>query len=130
VEDRVVSKFLLTAMRGGEIQVNGGDESLDFTYVDDVTDGIVTASISDDTNNSIYNVTRGQSKTLLEAAKLAIEIVGQGTIRVNTSDNNFPSRGQLNISKAHQDFGYAPQTNIEQGFKEYYAWLTNSIYRT
>lgn len=130
VEDRVVSKFLLAARRGSEIQVNGGNESLDFTYVDDVADGIVAASISDDTNNSIYNIARGQSKTLLEAAKLAVELAGQGTICVNDPDNNFPSRGQLNINKAHQDFGYAPQTNIEQGFKEYYAWLANSVHRT
>ena len=44
VEDRVVSKFLLTAMRGGVIQVNGGAEELDFTFVTDVADGIATAA--------------------------------------------------------------------------------------
>lgn len=130
VEDRVVSKFLLTAMRGGEIQVNGGEESLDFTYVDDTADGIVTASISNDTDNMTYNITRGSSRTLLEAAELAVRIVGSGTIRVNPADNNFPSRGQLNIARAYQDFGYMPATNIEQGFEEYYAWLKDSIYRT
>ena len=130
VEDRVVSKFLLTAMRGGEIQVNGGAEALDFSYVDDVADGIATASISSDTDNSTYNITRGRARTLLEAAKLAVAIVGRGTIRVNDPDNNFPSRGQLNITKAYEDFGYAPLTNIEQGFREYYAWLADSIYRT
>ena len=130
VEDRVVSKFLLTAMRGGEIQVNGDKESLDFTYVDDAADGIATASISDDTDNMTYNITRGSSRTLLEAAELAISIVGSGTIRVNPADNNFPSRGQLNTTRAYQDFGYMPQTNIEQGFEEYYAWLKDSIYRT
>lgn len=130
VEDRVVSKFLLTAMRGGEIQVNGGEESLDFTFVSDAADGIANASISDDTDNMTYNITRGQSRTLLEAAELAVSIVGQGTIRVNRADNNFPSRGRLNITRAYQDFGYMPTTNIEQGFEEYYAWLKDSFYRT
>lgn len=130
VEDRVVSKFLLTAMRGGEIQVNGGKESLDFTFVSDAADGIANASVSDDTDNMTYNITRGQSRTLLEAAELAVSIVGQGTIRVNDPDNNFPSRGQLNITRAYQDFGYMPATNIEQGFEEYYAWLKDSFYRT
>jgi len=130
VEDRVVSKFLLTAMRGGEIQVNGDKESLDFTYVDDAADGIVSASISNDTDNMTYNITRGSSRTLLEAAELAVRIVGTGTIRVNPADNNFPSRGQLNTTRAYQDFGYMPATDIEQGFEEYYAWLKDSIYRT
>ena len=130
VEDRVVSKFLLNAMRGGVIQVNGSNESLDFTYVDDVADGIVTASLSADTDNSTYNITKGHARTLLEAAELAVKIAGQGSIQVNDPDNNFPSRGQLNITSAYQDFGYMPQTNIEQGFEQYYAWLKDSFYRT
>jgi nucleoside-diphosphate-sugar epimerase len=130
VEDRVVSKFLLTAMRGGEIQVNGHTESLDFTYVGDAADGIATASVSDNTDNMTYNITRGHSRTLLEAAELAVRIVGQGTICVNERDENFPSRGQLNTTRAYQDFGFVPATDIEQGFEEYYAWLKDSFYRT
>jgi len=130
VEDRVVSKFLLTAMRGGNIQVNGGTESLDFTYVTDAAQGIADAAVSTDSDNAVYNVTRGQAITLLEAAELAVAIVGQGTIQINEPDNSFPSRGQLNINAAYSDFAYQPTVDIEQGFKEYHAWLTNSIYRT
>jgi nucleoside-diphosphate-sugar epimerase len=130
VEDRVVSKFLLTAMRDGVIQVNGGKETLDFTYVDDAVDGIVTAAVNPYTDNEIYNITRGAGRSLLEAAELAIKIVGKGSIQINEPDDNFPSRGQLNISRAYNDFGFLPLTDIEQGFQEYYEWLKNSIYRT
>jgi len=128
VEDRVVSKFLLTAMRGGVIQVNGGNESLDFTFVSDAAEGIASAAVSESTDNMTYNITRGQSRTLLEAAELAIKIVGQGTLQVNDPDNNFPSRGQLNITRAYNDFGFIPEVNIEQGFQEYYEWLKDSVY--
>jgi nucleoside-diphosphate-sugar epimerase len=130
VEDRVVSKFILAAMRGGTIQVNGGKESLDFTHVSDAVDGIVGAAVSDATNNKIYNITRGSARTLLEAAHLVVELVGQGSIQINPADGNFPSRGQLNINKARTDFGFDPATDIEQGFAEYYEWLKNSIYWT
>ena len=130
VEDRVVSKFLLAAMRGETIQVNGPKESLDFTYVDDAADGIASASVSDNTDNMTYNVTRGQSRTLLEAAELAIRIAGRGHIQVNDRDDNFPSRGQLNIVRAQSDFSFSPTVNIEEGFQDYYEWLSNSIYRT
>ena len=51
VEDRVISKFLLTAMRGQTLNVNGASEMLDFTYVEDAADGIVSAALSDNTNN-------------------------------------------------------------------------------
>ena len=44
---------------------------------------------------------------------------------INERDNSFPSRGQLNITRAYQDFGFTPTTNIEQGFQLYYDWLIN-----
>lgn len=131
VEDRVVSKFLLAAMRGETIHVNGPKEELDFTYVDDAADGIASASVSNNTDNMIYNITRSASRTLLEAAELAIKIAGQGNLQINDRDDNFPSRGKLNNNRAIQDFGFNPTTDIEQGFQEYYDWLINNpIYRT
>jgi len=130
VEDRVVSKFLLAAMRGDVINVNGAKEALDFTYVDDAADGIASASVSDNTDNMTYNITRGSSHTLLEAAELAVKIAGGGTIQVNEADTNFPSRGTLNVTRAYQDFSFTPSTDIEFGFQEYYNWLVNTpIYR-
>ena len=128
VEDRVVSRFLLTAMRGETIQVNGPKETLDFTYVGDVTDGITNAALSDDTDNMTYNITRGTARTLLEAAELAVKIVGKGSIQVNERDNSFPIRGQLNINRAYSDFGFMPAINIEEGFEEYFDWLEHSLY--
>lgn len=130
VEDRVVSKFLLAAMRGETIQVNGPNEELDFTYIDDVADGIADASISDSTDNMIYNVTRGRSRTLLEAAEIAIKIVGTGNIKVNERDDSFPSRGRLNTNRARTDFAFEPAIDIEQGFQQYYSWLKESKYWT
>jgi nucleoside-diphosphate-sugar epimerase len=129
VEDRVVSKFLLTAMRGGEIQVNGSNESLDFTHVDDAAQGIVLATLSDNSRNSTYNITRGTSRSLLEAAKLAVSIAGAGTIQINPRDCKFPQRGQLDTSLAAKDFAFCPTIDIEQGFENYYQWLTHSFYR-
>lgn len=128
VEDRVVSKFLLTAMRGGQIQVNGSDEILDFTHVDDTAAGIVAAALSQGVTQGTYNITRGIGHTLLAAAELAVRIAGRGTICVNNRDMNFPSRGSLDISAAGRDLNYAPKIDIEQGFENYYHWITNSVY--
>jgi nucleoside-diphosphate-sugar epimerase len=130
VEDRVVSKFLLGAIRGNILQVKGHKEQLDFTCVTDAAIGIADAAVSEDTYNTTYNITRGQSRTLLEAAELAVSIAGQGSIEVLFADDKFPSRGQLNTQRAHLDFGYTPTVDIEQGFQEYYDWLIdNPIYR-
>jgi len=128
VEDRVVSKFLLAAMRGGTIQVNGSDEYLDFTYVDDAAQGIAQATVSNKTNNRTYNITRGLSRSLAEAAELAVTVVGSGTIQINPRDCQFPRRGQLNTSQARHDFDFKPTTDIEKGFENYFNWLVQSQY--
>ena len=126
VEDRVIAKFMLTAMRGGTLNVNGANETLDFTYVEDAADGIVAAALSDNTENKTYNITKSHSRTLLEAAQLALKLAGGGILVVRDKDKDFPSRGALNIDAARNDFGYDPKVDVEEGFERYYEWLSNS----
>ena len=126
VEDRVIAKFMLTAMRGGTLKVNGASETLDFTYVEDAADGIVAAALSNNTNNKTYNITKSHSRSLLDAANLAVKIAGKGSIEVKDKDADFPSRGALNIDAARKDFGYDPKVDVEEGFQKYYEWLINS----
>lgn len=130
VEDRVVSKFMLGAIRGDVLKVNGAGEVLDFTYVGDVAEGIVQATLSENTNCEVYNLTRSSSQiyTLLDAAELAIKITGMGSIELKDRDMDFPSRGRLDISKAVRDFGYDPKVDVEEGFVRYYTWFKTSPY--
>jgi nucleoside-diphosphate-sugar epimerase len=128
VEDRVVAKFMLTAMRGGVLRVNGAGETLDFTYVDDAADGIVAAATLEPARNDTYNITKSRSVSLLEAAEMIVKIVGQGTIECRDKDADFPSRGALNITKARTVLGYNPRVDVEEGFQNYYKWLSESSY--
>ena len=128
VEDRVVAKFMLAAMRGETLTVNGAEETLDFTYVDDVADGIVNATTRIMSTNRIYNITKSQSVTLLKAAEMIVKIVGKGTVEVQDKDADFPSRGALDINRARVILGYDPKIDVEEGFQRYYEWLKNSIY--
>jgi nucleoside-diphosphate-sugar epimerase len=124
VEDRVVSKFIVSALRDETIKVHGSSEVLDFTHVDDTASGIVQAALSTNTAGKIYNITRSDCRqhTLLSAAKLIVDIVGRGNIHVLDRDGNYPSRGNLNIQQAKSDFEFNPQINVEEGFKRYYEW--------
>ena len=128
VEDRVISKFILNAMRGNPLRVNGATETLDFTFVADAADGIVAAALSDNTDNKTYNITKSHSHSLLDAAKLAVKVAGQGEIVVGEKDADFPSRGALNIDAARRDFGFDPKITVEEGFQIYYDWLKNDPY--
>lgn len=128
VEDRVVAKFMLAAMRGGSLKVNGASETLDFTYVDDAADGIVAAATRVMAANRVYNITKSHSVSLLEAAEMIVKIVGKGTIEVKDKDADFPSRGALNIDRARTILGYDPKVDVEEGFQKYYEWLSQSPY--
>jgi nucleoside-diphosphate-sugar epimerase len=129
-EDRVLAKFMALARRGGTLAINGRDEALDFTYVTDAAAGIVGAALSKNTVDRTYNVTRGESVTLLRAAKIITDLVGQGSIEVRPRDASYPSRGSLNIAAARRDFGYEPKVNIQQGIENYYHWLDHTFYRS
>jgi nucleoside-diphosphate-sugar epimerase len=128
VEDRVVAKFMLSAMRGETLKVNGANETLDFTYVDDAADGIVSAATRIMSANRIYNITKSHSVTLLEAAEMIVRIVGKGTVEVRDKDADFPSRGALDIGRARVILGYDPKVDVEEGFQRYYEWLKDSVY--
>lgn len=128
VEDRVVSKFMLGAMRGETLKVKGANEVLDFTYVEDTAQGIVRAATMKEANGEIFNITRADTKlyTLLDAASIAIKIAGQGRVDVQDKDTEFPSRGRLSIDKAVRLLGYTPTTSVEQGFEKYHNWFKAS----
>ena len=128
VEDRVISKFLLTAMRGGTLNVNGKEETLDFTYVDDAADGIVQGALTEQAYGWTFNITKSHAHTLYEAANWAVELAGKGTINVREKDADFPSRSALDITKAQAIFGFDPKVDVKEGFKLYYDWLSNDPY--
>ncbi len=128
VEDRVISKFILSALRSQTLKVNGINETLDFTYVDDAANGIVAASLSENAINKTYNITKSHSRTLKYAAELAVKLAGKGSIEIKDKDKDFPSRGALNIDAARNDFGFDPKVDVEEGFKIYYDWIVNSPY--
>lgn len=130
VEDRVISKFIISALRNETIEVRGAGEVLDFTHVEDAAQGIALAAASNMSSNKIYNITRSdpQACTLLEAAAKIKSITGHGEIVVKDRDTSFPHRGRLDISLAKKELGFDPKINVDEGFRRYYHWyLQNSI---
>ena len=126
IGDRVVSKFLISAMRDEKLNVNGADETLDFTFVDDCATGIVLASLGHTIGT--YNISRSHRCTIAEAANLAVKIAGKGTVNIRDKDKDFPSRGTLNTSKAQKDFKFDPKIDIDKGLEMYYNWIKDSTF--
>lgn len=127
VEDRVVSKFLYNAMRGEDIVVKGPDEILDFTYVDDIADGIAIAATHPHAKNQIFNMTRGVGHSLLDAANLVIKVTNsKSNIRITGRDMTFPTRGVLDNANAITKLGFSPLVNFEEGLVTYFKWAAGN----
>jgi nucleoside-diphosphate-sugar epimerase len=59
---------------------------------------------------------------------MILELVGKGTIELRDKDADFPSRGALNIDRAKIILSFDPKVDVEQGFENYYKWLSESSY--
>ena len=130
VEDRVLSKFVLNAIRGKTIEVRGANEILDFTFVTDTAQGIALAATKS-CKHDIYNITRCQDSpvTLKFAAEQVVELLGKGDIDLVDRDLNFPSRGRLDIARARNDLDYNPKVDFAEGCQQYVEWM-KSVYDT
>lgn len=126
--DRVISKFTMAALRDEVLHVNGKSEYLDFTHVDDITNGIVLASLTDQSNNKTYNITRGTSVSLFDAANTIVDLVGKGKIELHDREDCYPKRNSLSNAAALQDFGYSSQIDFSTGIKRYLEWFKNSSF--
>lgn len=120
IDDRIVPKFLNAAVKNQTLNVNGKDESIDFTHVDDLVEGIALAVENNQAENQIFNMTRGSARTIYDAAKISVGLAKSGDIAANEKDSSYPTRGTLNISKAKTLLEYNPKIDIEDGFKKIY----------
>ena len=126
IDDRIIPKFLSAANDNKTLNVNGKDESIDFTYISDLVSGIALATEKKESENQTFNMTRGSARTIYDAAQIATAIAGGGgEIKMNNPDDSYSSRGTLDINKAKSLLGYNPTVDIEVGLEKTYDYLFN-----
>jgi nucleoside-diphosphate-sugar epimerase len=121
---RVLQQFLDRALAGGRLEVKGPEQRLDFTYVKDTAAGIVAATFAEKAAGQTFNISRGEGRSLLEAARIVQELVPGTELSIEERDVRFPERGALDVSRAKELLGYAPRFSLEEGLREYHDFLT------
>ena len=127
VSNRVIGTFFKRAMADETLYVNGKEETLDFTYVRDTATGIALASVAKNVTGT-YNISRGKKEKILDVANAIVKLVGKGTVKVVEKKTNMPSRGTLDCTSAMMAFKFNPKIDIEEGLKNYYDWIKDSVY--
>jgi UDP-glucuronate 4-epimerase len=125
--DLAINKFTRLMLEDKEIPMFGdGTTSRDYTYIDDIVDGIIKSCNYVENNNDVYEILNlGNSSPV--SLKEMINIIGQ-VIGVEPKIKQFPmqpgdvDRTFADISKAKELIGYNPKTSFKEGIENFVEW--------
>jgi UDP-glucose 4-epimerase len=122
----VVSKFFDSVLNDHPIQIHGdGEQTRDYTYVDDVVEATMLAALSPKVVGEVLNIGTGKETSVRELANLVLEISGKNMkpIFIDRRDIDNIRRRVLNIEKVRKHLKWIPTTPLEEGLRKTYKWL-------
>ena len=128
----VIPKFIW-ALRNGEPPVifGDGEQSRDFTYVENVVDANLAALETPGVGGSVYNIACGHRVTLNELAEGLRKIVGAEVQAVHGPARTGDVRHSLaDITLARQELGYEPDIGLEEGLRRTVEHFTEEEFRS
>ena len=125
--DLAINKFTRLMLEDKEIPMFGdGTTSRDYTYIDDIVDGIIRSCNYVENNNDVYEILNlGNSSPV--SLKEMINTIGQA-IGVEPKIKQLPmqpgdvDRTFADISKAKELIGYNPKTSFKEGIENFVEW--------
>ena len=132
--DLAINKFTRLMLADKEIPMFGdGTTSRDYTYIDDIVDGIIKSCEYTLNNKNVYEILNlgNSSPTSL---KEMINIIAK-TLNVEPRIKQLPmqpgdvDRTYADISKAKKLIGYEPKTSFEEGIKKFVSWYNSQYFR-
>jgi UDP-glucuronate decarboxylase len=115
-DGRVVSNFIVQALRGQELTIYGaGEQTRSFCYVDEMVDGLIRLMASEGKHQPV-NLGNPVEFTIRELADVVARIVG-GNVRVSYRPlpQDDPTQRKPDITRAREWLGWNPQISLEEG---------------
>lgn len=116
---RVTQVFIEDALAGKKLIVNGEDEKLDFTFVEDTAKGFVLAGTHEGGIGETFNITSGHAHSLVEYVQILKEHFPELQYEIRPRDGSRPIRGTLSIEKAQRLLGFSPDWTLRKGIARY-----------
>ncbi len=108
---------------------NQGNLFRDFTYIDDIVDGILRSldrppsATEDEPPFKVYNLGLGRAVPIRDLVTcIENELDKKATIQLAPKHLADPEGTLADLSDSERDLGYKPKTNVEKGVKEFVAW--------
>ncbi len=128
-DGRVVSNFIVQALKGEDITVYGkGNQTRSFCYVDDLVEGFIRLMATPDEFTGPMNLGNPVEFTILQLAETVIRMTGS-TSRIihNPLPQDDPTQRQPDISLARRVMGWEPTVKLEQGLVKTIAFFRQEL---
>ena len=122
----VIPNFIWWAMNRQPLPITGtGEETRDFTFVDDIIDGTLRMGFVKEAVGEAINLASGTETRIIDLANWINELTGNsaGIIFKPRRDWDKAVRRRASIEKAKKILGYEPKTDIKTGLERTYKWI-------
>ncbi len=128
ISRRVGQIFIENAINNHKIKIGGdGEDKLDFTYIEDLCNGVELCLKNKKAENETFNLTYGGSKSINNLKDILLEHFPNAEISYESRDKLMPKRGTLSIKKAKKLIGYNPSNPIEEAYPKYIQWYKDFL---
>ena len=131
-DGRVVSNFVVQALRGEPLTIFGdGQQTRAFCYIDDLVDGLIRLMNSPDELIGPINLGNPVELTVRELAEQVIDLTGTGTkVEQRPLPIHDPVQRCPDISRAHDELGWTPRVQLDQGLRRTIAYFREQLQET
>lgn len=128
-DGRVVSNFIVQALRGEDITIYGdGNQTRSFQYVDDLVEAMIRMMAKDDSFIGPINIGNPGEFTMLELANIIIELTGsKSKIVFRPLPSDDPKQRQPNISIAKKELDWEPKIQLRDGLEKTITYFDNLL---
>ena len=128
-DGRVVSNFIVQALRGDDITIYGnGSQSRSFCYVDDLVEAMLRMMDTPPDVTGPINIGNPIEFTILELAALVIEMTGTDSrLKFEPMPSDDPRQRKPDISKAMDVLGWEPKTQLREGLMRTVAYFDSML---
>ena len=125
----VIPNFIYWALHQQKLPITGtGEETRDFTFVEDIVDGTLRLGIASEAVGDAFNLASETETKVIDIANRVNEITGNhsGVEFVARRDWDNITRRRASIEKARKVLGYEPKTKIKDGINSAYDWIVEN----
>lgn len=122
----VIPNFIYWAMQGKPLPLTGtGEETRDFTYVEDICDGLLRAGVLERAVGAEMNLASGAETRIIDLANMVNTLTGNPSGIAFTQRRKWDTKARLlaSVDRARDILGYVPNTTFDIGLRKTIEWF-------